>query len=233
MAVSAAANLYVNNAAPWAKANAARAPTILATLLEVLRALSVMMWPAMPKKSDSMRAQLGLPPVATWIGVDGWPSQFAPRPAGEPLLEGAPLFPMIDKDAERALLERLVPPKPPTVTEAVEGQSPDTIAYEQFAALDLRVGVVRACEKVPKKDKLLKLTVDLGEPEPRTIIAGLALTFAPEQLLGRRIVVVANLAPRDFGKGLVSHGMLLATGPSESLHLATIDETVSAGERLT
>jgi methionyl-tRNA synthetase len=91
---------------------------------------------------------------------------------------------------------------------------------------------VVTCEKVPKKDKLLKLQVDLGEAEPRTIIAGLALTFTPETLVGRRVVVVANLAPRDFGKGLVSHGMLLASGPSEALHLASIDETVAPGSKL-
>ena len=71
-----------------------------------------------------------------------------------------------------------------------------------------------------------------SEPEPRTIIAGLALTFTPETLVGRRVVVVANLAPRDFGKGLVSHGMLLASGPSEALHLASIDEGVAPGSKL-
>jgi methionyl-tRNA synthetase len=91
---------------------------------------------------------------------------------------------------------------------------------------------VKTAEKVPKKDKLLKLSVDLGEAEPRTIVAGLALTFQPEQLVGRRVVVVANLAPREFGKGLVSHGMLLATGPSEALQLATIGDDVAPGSRL-
>jgi methionine--tRNA ligase beta chain len=94
------------------------------------------------------------------------------------------------------------------------------------------VGLVKTCDRVPKKDKLLKLTVDVGEPEPRTIIAGLALSFPPEQLVGRKVVVVANLAPRDFGKGLVSHGMVLATGPSEKLVLATVDGDVEAGARL-
>lgn len=85
---------------------------------------------------------------------------------------------------------------------------------------------------MPKKDKLLKLAVDLGEAEPRTIIAGLALSFQPEQLVGRRVIVVANLAPRDFGKGLISHGMLLATGPSDKLTLATIDGEAAPGAKL-
>jgi len=85
---------------------------------------------------------------------------------------------------------------------------------------------------VPKKDKLLKLAVDLGEPEARTIVAGLALSFQPESLLGRRVIVVANLAPREFGKGLVSHGMLLASGPSEKLVLASIDGDAPPGAKL-
>jgi methionyl-tRNA synthetase len=106
------------------------------------------------------------------------------------------------------------------------------VTYDDFAAVDLRVGVVRACERVPKKDKILKLAVDIGEPEPRTIVAGLALSFQPEQLVGRRVVVVANLAPREFGKGLVSHGMLLATGPSENLVLASVDGDAAPGAKL-
>jgi methionyl-tRNA synthetase len=94
------------------------------------------------------------------------------------------------------------------------------------------VGVVRTAERVPKKDKLLKLGVDVGEETPRTIVAGLALSFTPEVLVGRRVIVVANLAPREFGKGLVSHGMLLATGPSEQLTLATVEGDVAPGAKL-
>jgi methionyl-tRNA synthetase len=106
------------------------------------------------------------------------------------------------------------------------------ITYDQFATVDLRVGLVKTAERVPKKDKLLKLAVDVGEAEPRTIVAGLALSFQPEQLVGRKVIVVANLAPREFGKGLVSHGMLLATGPSEKLTLATVEGDVAPGAKL-
>ena len=91
---------------------------------------------------------------------------------------------------------------------------------------------MKTAKKVPKKDKLLELEVDLGEDKPRTIIAGLALSFTPEALVGQRVIVVANLAPRDFGKGLVSHGMLLASGPSEKLVLATAPDTASPGSKL-
>jgi len=106
------------------------------------------------------------------------------------------------------------------------------IPYEEFARLDLRVAEVKTCERVKGKDKLLQLQVDVGEPELRQIVAGLALSFTPEQLVGRRVVVVANLAPRDFGKGLVSNGMILATGPSEKLVLATVDADAAPGARL-
>ena len=107
-----------------------------------------------------------------------------------------------------------------------------TVAYDDFAKLDLRVGVVLTAERVAGKDKLLSLTVDLGEPEPRPIVAGLALSFRPEDLVGTRVIVVANLEPRKFGKGLVSHGMLLAAGPSEGLKLATVDPLVPAGTKI-
>jgi methionyl-tRNA synthetase len=245
--VSSAANQYVDRAAPWTAAKNgehARVETILGTLLGALDALSVMIAPVMPVKADEMRAQLGLAPNATKIGVDAWPAKLSFRPAGQPLSVGPSLFPTIDKDHEKALLDKLVPKREAAAAEgattqaapataghaAAEGSSP--IAYEAFARVDLRVGLIKTCEKVPKKDKLLKLAVDLGEAEPRTIIAGLALSFKPEQLVGKRVIVVANLEPRDFGKGLVSHGMLLATGPSDALTLATIDGDVPPGARL-
>lgn len=170
-------------------------------------------------------------------------------------MPSGPLFLTIDKDRERELLERLapkpesgeaatvprpsmgavsaVPPTAQSPSPTADGTEASEIGYDDFAKVELRVGLVRAAERVPKKDKLLKLEVDLGEPSgPRTIVAGLALTFAPEQLVGRRVVVVANLAPRSFGKGLVSHGMLLASGPSEALHLATIGDDVAPGAQL-
>lgn len=240
-AISSAANQYVDRAAPWAtvKTDPARAHTQLATLLEVLSVLSVAIWPAMPKKSDAMRAQLGLPPVVPSTGKDVFPTAAGGTlTAGAALAPSGPLFPTYDDKATKELLDRLVPkpeaeippaatgaaeaPKAAAAAKAAPAEASAEITYDDFAKIDLRVGVVKTCEKVPKKDKLLKLTVDVGEAEPRQIVAGLALTFTAETLVGRKVVVVANLAPRDFGKGLVSHGMLLATGPSEALQLATV-----------
>jgi methionyl-tRNA synthetase len=237
--ICSAANQYVDRAAPWKKDHPpARVNAILGTMLAVLDGVSTMIWPAMPKKSDQMRAQLGLAPVTPKVGADAWPDKFPRliRKGGAPLGAGEALFPVIDKDREKELLDRLVPkPEPAAAAAAAASASASTsggaISYDEFAKIDLRVGVVKTCEKVPKKDKLLRLTVDLGEPEPRQIVAGLALSFQPDQLVGRTVIVVANLAPRDFGKGLVSHGMLLATGPSEALHLATV-EGAAPGDKL-
>jgi methionyl-tRNA synthetase len=239
MHVSSLANQYVDRAAPWAAAkngDTERVEKILGTLLEALRWLSVLLWPVMPKKSDEMRAQLGLSPMRPSIGVDLWPPMPEPKPAAS-LGAATPLFPTYDADAVKALLEKLVPklePEAPAAAEAAPAVAtePKTVTYEQFAALDLRVGIVRTAEKVPKKDKLLRLSVDLGEEGTRQIVAGLAKTFTAEALVGRRVVVVANLAPRDFGKGLVSQGMLLATGPEDALELATVAGEAKPGMRL-
>jgi methionyl-tRNA synthetase len=246
LALSSAANVYVDRTAPWAEAkqgNTPRVGTILGTLLEVLDCLSVMIWPVLPKKSDEMREQLGLKPVGAGTR---WPDGLARRKAGEQLGTAAALFPMIDEEGAGKLLQGLTPKAASESASALASASVSasasasasapapslTIDYKAFEAVDLRVGVIRSCEKVPKKDKLLRLAVDLGEAEPRTIIAGLALSFQPDELIGKRVIVVANLAPREFGKGLVSHGMLLATGPSEKLTLATVGGDVEPGAKL-
>jgi methionyl-tRNA synthetase len=238
-----AANVYVDRTAPWEQAKRGkreRVDTILALLLDVLESISVMIWPVLPTKSGEMRMQLGLAPLAPG-GRDLWPEPDVSswRAAGEPLKPGQPLFRTFDEDATRALLGELTPAieeaAAPAETNAA-GIAPPTFApaitHDQFSALDLRVGVVRSSVRVPKKDKLLRLEVDLGEAELRTIVAGLALSFQPEELVGKRVVVVANLAPREFARDLVSHGMVLATGPSEKLTLATIDGDVAPGSKL-
>lgn len=262
MKLANAANLYVDRAAPWTEAkngNTARINKILSRLLRVLEALSVMLWPAMPVKSDAMRAQLGLPPVRAAVGIDVWPMKLPSIRAGLALAHAGPLFPTYDEKAQKELLEKLVPVAEKAETNASAKAGADAkasagapapapgqtgaggpIAYDDFAKVDLRVGLVTTAEKVPKKDKLLRLSVDLGEAEPRTIVAGLALSFTPEALVGKKVIVVANLAPREFGSAefdgkkvkLVSHGMLLASGPSEDLRLATVDGDAAPGSRL-
>jgi methionyl-tRNA synthetase len=249
------ANAYVDRAAPWKALKAgdqARVDTILASLLEACGQISVLIAPFMPTKSAEMRTQLGLPALSPAVGVDLWPAGWVPRPAGAALAIGAPLFPRLDEPRQKEILDALVPKKPAAAPEAAKSgapASPETptpptvvsggaapvrapIEYADFEKVDLRVGVVLSAERVPKKDKLLDLRVDIGEPEPRRIIAGLALSLKPEDLVGRRVIVVANLAPRDFGKGLVSAGMLLAAGVPDALSLIGVDEKAAPGTRV-
>ncbi len=242
----------VDRAAPWTEdkqGNRARVATILHTLLTVLGVLAKLVWPAMPNRSDEMHRQLGLAPLQPATSKDWLSTTREPRSEGEPLTPGAPLFPMFDEASGAALVVAITPRlgdgSPPsaapasdfaipvaTAASAETGAVLGAISYDEFSAIDLRVGIVRDATRVPRKDKLLSLTVDLGEGAPRTIVAGLALAFKPEELLGRRVVVVANLAPREFGKGLVSHGMVLATGSSDALVLATVQGDAPAGARL-
>jgi methionyl-tRNA synthetase len=238
-----------------------RAGTILATALETLGAISTMVWPVLPKSADAMRVQIGLMPVKVGA-ADQWPQRDGEgftfrgvsRRAGEPLGVAVPIFPRIDPDREKQLMAEFGPlpedestaagqGKGSAATSAPEAKSaskepsgavaaPATITYDDFAKLDLKVGVVVRAERVQGKDKLLSLAVDVGEAEPRPIVAGLALSFKPEELVGTRVIVVANLEPRKFGKGLVSQGMLLAAGPSEALSMATVSEKATPGTKV-
>ena len=111
------------------------------------------------------------------------------------------------EDAAPVAAPVLVEPRKASVAAA----APSEIEFADFAKVQLKVGKVLACEKVPKADKLLKLTVDLGEGAPRTIVSGIAEAYAAEALVGRNVVVVANLKPRAL-KGIESRGMVLTSG---------------------
>ncbi len=255
-------NGYFDASAPWKLAkdpsNLAPLGTVIYHVLEVLRVCSLLLWPVLPSKSNALRAQLGLDPVMPIVGLDRWPLQWGGLSPGATVHPGAPLFRNITKEDEEKILRDFGVAEgessvtktasksvaPVTVPEP-SGSAPSVaaknavaegvavIGYEDFAKVELKLGHVLSAEKIAKKDKLLKLSVDCGEPSgPRQIIAGIALAYSPEQLVGKQIVIVANLAPRDFGKGLLSHGMLLACGDPDSLSVVTIEKPKPAGTRV-
>jgi methionyl-tRNA synthetase len=118
-----------------------------------------------------------------------------------------------------------------TARSAVAPLDPE-ITIDDFAKVDLRVGLVKSAEPVKGADKLLHLKVDIGEAEPRTIVAGIAKAYAPEQLVGRKVVIVANLAPRKL-RGLESRGMIVAASlPEGTPVLAGFHEDIEPGARL-
>lgn len=236
-----AGNKYFDESAPWKLAKTGeldRLAVVVASVLELLRQVAVMLWPATPAKSDEIRAQLGLDPLTPSVGADLWPHAWGGLAPHSQVAPGPTVFPKYDAAMQAAIYEALdvrEVEKKPVEKKPVEKkpEAPAVIEYADFERVDLRHGKVLTAERIPRKDKLLKLSVELGEPSgPRTIIAGIALAYSPEALVGRQVVVVANLAPRDFGGGLVSHGMLLACGPTDGLSLATFDKEHAPGTRV-
>ena len=164
-----------------------------------------------------------------------------PVPAGQELRPVQPVFPRLDVKltmekliegelAERKrqdiLLGREVKEEKPALDLAPE------ITIDDFSKIDLRVGVVLEAAPVKGADKLLHMKVDIGEAEPRSIVAGIALAYKPEQMIGRKVVIVANLAPRKL-RGLTSQGMIVAASIGEGLPvLAGFNEDIGVGARL-
>ena len=105
------------------------------------------------------------------------------------------------------------------------------VEFDQFKALDLRVGTVKVAEKHPNADRILRLEIDFGEGELRQILSGLAEHYAPEDMVGKRVCAVLNLAPRKI-RGLVSHGMVLTAGSDNALGLLAVDRDVPDGSEI-
>jgi len=247
-----ACNKYFDESAPWKLAKAgdtARLATVIYHVLEVVRQVAIALWPAIPAKSDELRAQLGLDAVTPRVDDDLWPLAWGGLAAGNVVRPGAPVFPRYDAPQQAQIYAALdvVEEAPETKPEApakrpekkaeektVSDAPVPPITYDDLmATVDLRVGRVKTAARIPRKDRLLQLTVDLGEATgARTIIAGIAAAYAPEALVERQVVVVANLPPRDFGGGLVSHGMLLAASTADGLTLATFEKDAAPGTRV-
>jgi methionyl-tRNA synthetase len=254
-----AANKYIDQCEPWklAKdpAQKERLATVAYTVLEALRWLSVMLWPVMPEKSDAIRQQLGLTPMMPTVDLDLWPSAWGGLSPGTKTRPGAPLFPRFDEDGERQVLARMgvtvapkaeptKPKKEKTVTEPKPETKPaasaagsstplpeGVISFDDLMKVEMRLGLVRSAERVPKSDKLLELKVEVGEAEPRNILAGIGQHYAPEALVGRRIAVVTNLAPRPL-MGRVSQGMVLAVSDEGGLSVLSPDKEITPGVRV-
>jgi aspartyl-tRNA(Asn)/glutamyl-tRNA(Gln) amidotransferase subunit B len=183
-----------------------------------------------PPSAGSSTRDAPQTPLAPVVGP---PRPAAPPPAPEPAATPPmPATPPSAKAEAAASPQSATPAQPATLP---TGQAPaeQTIDFDHFQKLDLRVGLVVAAARVHRKDKLLDLKVDVGDAEgPRRIVAGLALSFAPEALVGQRVLVLCNLEPRAFSKDLVSRGMILAAGPSDALALSTVTKDVPPGTRV-
>lgn len=233
-------NKRLQEAKPWEAPSSPQSRALLFTVAKALRGVATLLWPVMPSFCDGLVAAFGQSRPAPWekdfdpfdgppVEARGKPPQIArldPKQV-EKLIgpSGAPKEAKVSKapsPAETATRSSARPAPPP----------PGVIQYDDFAKLELRVALVKTAERVDGADKLLRLTVDAGDPEPRTIVAGIAQAYPdPGALVGKRIVVVANLAPRPL-RGITSHGMLLAAGEPPSLSVVTVGEPVAPGTRV-
>jgi len=222
-----AVNGYIVGREPWKMFKEKGADETLSRViwntLESLRIAWVMLAPVMPATAREALARLGSDPDA--IGADALAWGRLPNDA--PIRAGDPIFPRID--AAAFMGDRKVDEIKPETTQAAP---PDMtrIGIEHFMGVDLRVAEVRAAERVPKSKKLIKLSVFDGSAE-RTIVAGIATKYTPEELVGRKIVIVANLEPKALA-GIESNGMVLAASIDGEPSLLMVDPNVPAGTKV-
>ena len=239
--VIARVDKMITDAKPWDLAKDENQKQTLGVVLyraaESLRWLCVLLFPVMPESSRAMWNQLGL---------EGSPGQVNPADLkwgelkqGAPIGDVQPIFPRIDKAKTMAEIngQQVQAPEPsPPMTHATEADAVGIASFieiDDFAKVDLRVGQVLSAERVPKADKLLLMKIDIGEEQPRQVLAGIAQYYEPEKLVGRKVVVVANLKPRKL-RGLESQGMVVAAsyGAEGRPVIATFTEDVPNGARL-
>lgn len=229
-------NKYIDETAPWVLAkdecNAPRLGRVMYNLCEALRHISVMLAPFLPDTSDKIAAVLGLSDgQRTWQSLEKWGALCPTAEIGKT----EPIFPRIDAVKELAELEAAEAKTKAEAKAANEGKTAENknakenvatlseISIEDFAKIELRVAKVISCEPVKKAKKLLKLTLDDGSGKERTVASGIAAYYAPDDLVGRNIIVVANLKPATLC-GVESCGMILAADSGDGVKVIFADE---------
>jgi methionyl-tRNA synthetase len=209
----------------------------LYTAAEALRIATALLGPVLPQSAPKIWAQLGLPGPLDDIRFESL--SWGQLPAGQKIGEIAAVFPRIEAKEAIAKMQdleeqvsaeqaQLLGKKPAAPTEPASPKIP----IDDFVKIDLRVGLVLSAERVKGSDKLMHMKVDIAEAEPRTIVAGIAEAYGPEQLLNRKVVIVANLQPRKL-KGIESNGMIVAASVEGGKPvLAGFHEDIPVGARL-
>jgi methionyl-tRNA synthetase len=202
---------------------------ILWIALESVRIVATGLLPFMPKLAPQILASIGVTELPKSLDDLEWGGM----PTGVELPEPQPLFPRIDKKeylgAASATAEPATPKTPKSAKPAPQGKP--MIAIDKFFETELKVGTVQTAERVPKSEKLIKLSVDLGEDTPRQIVAGIGLAYQPEDLVGKQVAVVANLQPAKL-MGIESQGMVLAASIDGKPVLLHPDKQVPSGTQV-
>ena len=223
------ANKYIDENAPWVLAKSEeqkpRLARVLYNLLETVRICGGLLTPFMPDTSAEIAKRLG-GAAMDWESL----AVYGKLPADVATVAGPALFPRIDIEKELAALEELSKPAAEPEEDPLPEPLPE-ITFDIFEKVEMTVVKVLTCEKVKKSEKLLKFTLDDGTKEPRQILSGIAKYYEPEQLIGKTLVAVTNLAPRKM-MGQMSCGMLLSAERGDKLNLIMLDDGIAPGSRL-
>lgn len=217
-------NKYIDETMPWVLAKGAnegdaeRLQTVMYHLAEALRIIAVLVDPVIPTGAPKIWEQLGLSGFETALldDVRAWGGLAS----GTKVQKGQPIYPRFDMPE----MVEATPVEEPAQEEEAQDIPPikENIEYDDFAKLDLRVATVLTCEKVKKSKKLLKFTLDVGVEE-RTVVSGISQYYEPEQLIGKKVIYLANLAPKKL-MGIESYGMILSASDfADNLEVTNID----------
>ena len=219
-------NKTIDVTAPWVlakkKSSRKQLEAVIYHLLEGLRIISGLIYPVMPDTAKNMQKRLGLKPDDSFYHLDHLKTWKAIAP-GTALLKSVALFPRIE------IGEKAPDSAPQTQEEPAVLNIKPEITLDEFSRIDLRVATVVHAEQIPKAKKLLKLEVDMGQK--RTLVAGIAEKYSPEDLIGKQVIIVANLKPAKL-MGVVSNGMVIAAVDDSGPTLATLEKPVAPGTPL-
>ena len=252
-------NKFIDETAPWVlaktidtdPASKERLAGVMYTLLEGIRAISILIEPFMPETPAKIRQQLGIagnPELTRWETAAEW----GIYPDGTLVEKGNALFPRIDAAKELEELEKISAEAKKAAAKAAEadakkdgGAGPDgnaggeggndkdganLITIDDFAKVEMKVACVLEAEKVPDSDKLLKLILDAGT-EKRQVVSGIAKQYTPEEMIGKKVILITNLQPAVL-RGIESQGMILAATKGKKLVLVTVDGDIPAGAKI-
>ncbi len=232
-----ATNQYIVKTGPWNLAKSdegkERLKTVMHHCAESLRTLAILLYPFMPESAAAMNQQLGIDTPIEEQGMESVEKWGGVKP-GSKIQASSQLFPRIeDKEADKILQGTQVsgePAKPQAAEKKQDEVSSEQVTIEDFMKIDLRTGKILEAEKVKKSKKLIKLKVDIGS-ETRQVLAGIAEAYEPDQLIGRTIILVANLKPAKL-MGIESQGMILAGSADGKIILGGFDQELPLGVRV-
>jgi methionyl-tRNA synthetase len=242
------ANKYIDETMPWVlakdEANRARLAQVMYNLAETLRIVAILIQPFMPETPKKIWNQLGIDDMSLveWDKSKQWNLY----PSGSSVKKGEIIFPRIDIKKELEEIEKISQAgnksaeiaknsekaekakEPSKATAEVDNETDaNLITIDDFSKIDLRVAKVIEAEKVEKADKLLKMKLQVGE-ETRQVVSGIAKYYTPEEMVGKTLILVANLKPAKL-RGIESQGMILAATNENGLSLVTIDKDLGSG----